>query len=219
VVYRLDRTTYDALIASEVPREISGEWLARLPHDVIYVETPGLLMHVSLTDRVPMAGVWVTTWHDDLAIVMQALDGRTSQCILPLDRSVGAMINHWLSQLASEHEVSLLARQRANNEMHDTIAPIITMTMYIVSVLSQEPQDRVVSGEGIQIHEIGHEIGAAIRADQSDSRAYAPHIRRAHWHTYLTGPRSSPTPVLRWMPPMAIGAEYTASTTPRIVHV
>lgn len=34
-----------------------------------------------------------------------------------------------------------------------------------------------------------------------------PHIRRAHWHTYLTGPRDRPQKaVLKWLPPVPVGA-------------
>ncbi len=61
----------------------------------------------------------------------------------------------------------------------------------------------------------GYRIGATLRlARGSPSEpgggthaSPRPHIRRAHWHTYLTGPRSKPQkPVLKWLPPVPIGA-------------
>lgn len=68
---------------------------------------------------------------------------------------------------------------------------------------------------------VGHRIGASLRlaAGGGEGRAGAgaggamerssprPHIRRAHWHTYLTGPRDRPQkPVLKWLPPTPVGA-------------
>jgi hypothetical protein len=65
--------------------------------------------------------------------------------------------------------------------------------------------------------EVGYRIGAAI----GDARARAaagersaelragprPHIRRAHWHLYWTGPRdAAQTPRLHWLAPMPINA-------------
>ena len=61
----------------------------------------------------------------------------------------------------------------------------------------------------------GYRIGATLRLAGSSSSepgegthaSPRPHIRRAHWHTYLTGPRSKPQkPVLKWLPPVPVGA-------------
>lgn len=61
----------------------------------------------------------------------------------------------------------------------------------------------------------GYRIGATLRLAGSGSSepgegthtSPRPHIRRAHWHTYLTGPRDRPQkPVLKWLPPVPVGA-------------
>lgn len=64
----------------------------------------------------------------------------------------------------------------------------------------------------------GYRIGASLRLAEGGSAAGEstretgrasprPHIRRAHWHTYWTGPRSRPQkPVLKWLPPVPVGA-------------
>ena len=39
----------------------------------------------------------------------------------------------------------------------------------------------------------------------------APHIRKAHWHTYWTGPRKDPNkrrPILKWIPPTPVGFSW-----------
>jgi len=67
--------------------------------------------------------------------------------------------------------------------------------------------------------DVGFRVGAALRAARAaDSHTFAtddepvghrrspvPHLRRAHWHLYWTGPRQgSRTPVLRWIPPVVV---------------
>jgi len=65
--------------------------------------------------------------------------------------------------------------------------------------------------------DVGVRMGAAIRraraATTSEDRGGThasprPHIRRAHWHTFWTGPRKDSEkrkPVLKWLSPMLIG--------------
>jgi hypothetical protein len=76
--------------------------------------------------------------------------------------------------------------------------------------------------------DVGVRIGAAIRRAQERetsgdhmtgerSRPRA-HIRRAHWATYWTGPRSDQqTPVLRWLPPIPINVD-SVEALPATVH-
>ncbi|MGM0760818.1 MAG: hypothetical protein ACQEUB_14130 [Thermodesulfobacteriota bacterium] len=54
-----------------------------------------------------------------------------------------------------------------------------------------------------QVREIGQGQGY-----DDDRSSPAPYIRRAHRHTYWTGPRRDPEkrlPVLRWVPPTPVG--------------
>ncbi len=65
--------------------------------------------------------------------------------------------------------------------------------------------------------EVGYHIGAALRRGQEAERGPAeggtharprPHVRRAHWATYWTGPKSAPQKrVLRWLHPVLVAAE------------
>lgn len=71
-----------------------------------------------------------------------------------------------------------------------------------------------------QVQQVGVRIGAALRSarqtaaaasprspEDGTSRRVAPHMRRAHFHTYWTGPRTSEQiPTVRWLPPLPIGA-------------
>jgi hypothetical protein len=52
-------------------------------------------------------------------------------------------------------------------------------------------------------------------------RGPAPHIRRAHWHTFWTGPRNGAPrkPALKWIPPIPVAfREFQPDTLPAVVH-
>ncbi len=61
---------------------------------------------------------------------------------------------------------------------------------------------------------VGRKTGDALRAARKqvhshDGRGVTPHIRRAHWHGFWTGPRKGPQAadqkfVLRWLPPIFV---------------
>ena len=74
---------------------------------------------------------------------------------------------------------------------------------------------------------VGHRIGASLRLATGSSStgsggAHAsprPHVRRAHWHSFWTGPKNDPEkrkPVLKWLPPVPVGAGEIVPTIRRV---
>jgi hypothetical protein len=67
-------------------------------------------------------------------------------------------------------------------------------------------------GSNLEIHDLGIRIGAALRTHRTASgnatgtgNPVTPHVRRAHWHRFWTGPRDGErTLVLRWLPPIPV---------------
>ncbi len=62
-------------------------------------------------------------------------------------------------------------------------------------------------------HNAGPQAGDPPRNTQR--RSPRPHIRRAHWHTFWTGPRRDPsarTPVVKWVPPTTVGGDQIVAT-------
>jgi len=65
-------------------------------------------------------------------------------------------------------------------------------------------------------HEVGYRIGADLRAyerqkaathQHTDGGTVRPHMRRAHWHHFWTGPRDGERQlVLKWIAPVVVGA-------------
>lgn len=77
------------------------------------------------------------------------------------------------------------------------------------------------------ILEVGWRLGAQLAASRTAGEptddhgapagsGVAPHLRRAHWHSYWTGPRSDPDArelVLRWVAPTLVAAQDAAVPT------
>lgn len=81
---------------------------------------------------------------------------------------------------------------------------------------------------GTKVWTVGERMGAALRrARSAEQREGAPqgersaprgHVRRAHWHTFLTGPRDQERRrVLRWLPPIPVNLD-TDTERPAVTH-
>jgi len=95
--------------------------------------------------------------------------------------------------------------------------------------------ERIMAANEPQVYEVAYRIGAALRLAK-DAAAHAaaggshasprPHIRRAHWHSYWTGPMASLTKeqpterklVLKWVAPIAVCAGTTDDTIIPTIH-
>jgi len=77
---------------------------------------------------------------------------------------------------------------------------------------------KLIPAPGPRIWEAGFRFGRVLRGAYAAAQPQArgkgtpkrPHVRRAHWHGYWTGPRSKPEErrlELRWLPPILVGAK------------
>jgi len=113
--------------------------------------------------------------------------------------------------------------------VYECFKKILSLILYLCSIGS-EIQDRPSSEKKpMQIHgalpekpriaDVGLRIGSAIRSyrieqAKQDSeavrtgRTLSPHIRRAHWHHFWTGPmHESRTLILKWIPPIPVNLD------------
>lgn len=91
----------------------------------------------------------------------------------------------------------------------------------------------VIVPENVRYWEVGARIGAALRTARQDAKPATepaateptgterqrprPHWRRAHWHTYLSGPRDGERVArLKWLPPIAVGLD--GQPLPAVIH-
>lgn len=73
---------------------------------------------------------------------------------------------------------------------------------------------------------VGYKVGAALRAYKKNNHASskgagktkAPHIRRAHFHTYRCGPGRAESRV-KWLPPIPVNATTQEAEVPTVIGV
>lgn len=107
------------------------------------------------------------------------------------------------------------------------LSPLISLVLYLCSDTADWGQDspknpqmvktkkglRIFPASQPRVWDVGVRIGAEIRSAQSSSQELAepagyhagprPHLRRAHWHTYLTGAARRKR-VLKWLHPILV---------------
>jgi len=125
----------------------------------------------------------------------------------------------------------------------DVIAPFLQLVLYLCAenvdmpVIPAHPNTRVrMSGQvdvpkEAHIWTVGERIGASIRKyrneevrrslDKKLDGTHAnprPHIRRAHWHHFWTGPKTGEQKlILRWLPPIPVGYD-DEQDGPVVIH-
>lgn len=78
---------------------------------------------------------------------------------------------------------------------------------------------RIFPAKGPKHYKLGYRIGEFLTQSKKNftstetgfGSSKVAHIRRAHWHTYWTGPKKEPgkqKPVLRWIPPIPVGFQW-----------
>lgn len=251
-IYRIDQTLLDALLDTPLNDEIPIDVLMRMPEWCIYLELPDVLTPAGpaqgvwvfmepshlLTDRPVFLCMLFDTERD---IARSLENGAMYPCCIRLG---GESISQALAQTFNAAPPELDALKAA-------VTPVISILLYLcaqnaeitcrgVDACPVRPMAVRTRRHGIRIFpppaptvwNLGYRLGAALRAARPRSfddqepglgRRVIPHIRRAHWHTILSGPRKDLPPEarrreLRWMPPVAVnldmGAELIATVKP-----
>ena len=159
-----------------------------------------------------------------------------------LEQSIRAVEAEW----QDNHEAGLVTHAPGGRfaEGARRLSPLIALLLYLCAddaeigdgtTWPQQPQPtktkhgwRLFPAAAPTMWDVGVRIGAAIRrthereASERDAAGQRsrprPHIRRAHWATYWTGPRSGEqTAVLRWLPPIPVNVD-DVETLPATVH-
>lgn len=160
-----------------------------------------------------------------------------------LDEALEETLNESEKQAKAAGLGSLFSKG-ARETLKEILPPLLSLVLYICSQqeftrrgtedIPANPQPkktkkgwRVFPADGPLEWDVGVRIGAALRqAYQSEQsggdglptgRQVRPHVRRAHWHTFVSGPRiaedGSDIPAdkrkrsLKWIPPIAVNVD------------
>ncbi len=159
-------------------------------------------------------------------------------------RATGDVAKRRMQQIIGLHPaVTGLLNEDLYRQLQHDLAPILSLLLYLCAddadyerpprLKTARPralgkQRIAVIPENVRYWDVGARVGAALRtardaalpssADQPESTDRAkpqPHGRRAHWHTFWTGPLDSErTAQVKWLPPIAIGLD--SATVPTV---
>ncbi len=145
-----------------------------------------------------------------------------------VDRVIGSGAEQAAKEGAAADLRALTEAARYSERIAKTLAPLISLVLYLCSdrpdwdLEAPKNPPAVKTKHGLRtlpvpqprVWDVGVRIGAAIHAAQSSSSAPSSgthagpraHIRRAHWHTYLTGTGRAKH-VLKWLHPILVKAD------------
>ena len=253
-IYRFDPDLYSALIATPLHGALPVDLLHRLPDWCVYIETPSIIVDGMRADGAFVYLDWdVTTEKEELRILLDAQEAWPQLIPVPvplapkttLEESLAMMVESAKIQAAqSKDDLEGLAKTLARD-----VAPIISLALYLCSdapdVQDQagntlpraKPTPKKIKG-GVRLfaavrHTVwnaGKKLGKILRQSRDhrpseDGRqATTPHVRRAHWHTFITGEgsRRDPSkaiPVLRWIHPVLVGVSDKTGIGATVKHV
>lgn len=144
-------------------------------------------------------------------------------------------IQESLDYIYNSNNTPELKDKDANNELKQLMTKSLQMVLYILSINTDVEEDReqkkiyrpvkdikAVKNRYSEVRkwDVGFRIGQAIRANkeriaQEHSQTHVgshsskrPHMRRGHWHSFWTGPKTGERSiVVKWIPPIFIGAK------------
>ena len=224
-IYRFDPDLFAALVDTPLTGDLPCDLFYRLPEWCVYVETPGLRWLDS-----ELYGFFAhLEWdaNDGRAELRLLIDSATMLLPLPLHLgswTLNEAVNRMMTEAAKYAPIS--KQDTAQPAILKHLPALISLLLYLCSENADLPSRpanpqpkrtkhgwRRFAPAKTRVWEVGVRLGAALRNAHTGSTpgggAHArprPHIRRAHWHTYLVGEGRTQRR-LKWLPPMAVAVE------------
>ena len=220
-IYQVDEDLSKSLLETELPDKIPSDVLLKLPEWAIYVELPNIDICGT-----KLIGFWAhLDWTEE--------DGgtdRLSMIILTSEHSFQPISIPLDGQSIAEH-ASNYCKNAVSIDYYNSIFKIAIS--YLLYICSQDPEItneqkpnsapsktyckasknglRIIPAPRPKFWKVGTEIGNKIRAQRhqthTTSTKRSPHLRRAHWHGYWTGPRSDPNFAYKWLHPIFVNPQ------------
>lgn len=243
-IYRFDPAVYAAIVETPVDGDVPHEILYRLPEWCVYVETPdmqvagdvvhGFFAHLEHDIATGRPELRLLIDADSMLLPIPVHLGPWS-----LEESLRRMVS-----TASAHAVELGMGEAPADllpAIQARVGPMVSLLLYLCSQNAEigdgkrmpanpEPKRtkrgwRLFPADRPTAWDVGVRLGAALRAAYRQAETGGdvghagprPHIRRAHWHGFRSGPMKradgSDIPAherkydLRWLPPIAVNLD------------
>jgi len=153
----------------------------------------------------------------------------------------GVPVSDQLAKGMAEIERDPAKLQESVEGVLSDVGPLLSLTLYLCAEdreLDPEPPPtpqesgtkrgpRFFAAHSPRLVGVGLRLGARLREARARARGdrhdeggtVLPHLRRAHWHTYLYGSRSGPRERrLRWVHPTLVNEHARAEDAPAVLH-
>lgn len=244
-VYRFDQTVAEHLISTTNDSDLPSNILFALPEWCLYIETPpscfmleerihGFFVHLDFNPKNNSNHLKLLIDTDNQLLPL-SFEIKESTNIL---QQVNAMIASYCSKNAPLW-LSYCTPVDFALKLTQAISPCISLLLYLCSENSDISGDktrftsrikptliktnkglRMFAAPGVTIWHVADSLGNKIReyhtvGNGSSHESPRPHIRKAHWHTFLTGPKNNMqrSIILHWIPPLPINISKACSLT------
>ena len=231
-IYRIDPTLYQDLINTRLTGEIPVDVLRHMPEWCVYITTPGMTVPSPGGRQKAVVGLWYWLDGEPLELRIGIDVGRPppiSNMRVPVKGL--ALEKQAFIQASTKEALSADYNDSGRAWLSSAISLILFICTQAEEIQSEggpaNPQLRktrrgnikMFAANGPTIWNVGVRLGTALRAayarldaesshDTGGGQSVRPHVRRAHWHTFLTGPRDGERRrSLRWLPPIPVGIE------------
>ena len=245
-VYRFDPALYDAVRETPVSGDLPHEILYRLPEWCVYIETPELTFGNAPLFGVFAHQEWdANSGRPELRLLMDAGNDLAPLALhlgpWSLLESIHRMVDAAAVQATLAGTV-LSGRSEVVAFTHAQIEPIVSLLLYLCSEAGEIGDGerrpamplpkrtksgwRMFPADKPTTWDVGVRLGAALRrayhAEETGTKGSThagprPHIRRAHWHGFRSGPtkRGDGTDIstterrlaVRWLPPIPVNVD------------
>jgi hypothetical protein len=244
-IYRFDADLYNTLTSQTLDGNLPCDVLKRLPEWCVYIETiPD--KETAKAGKPYIVGFWCHLEKDqndgreELRFVFFWNNGNLTQLPIHLgDWSLDKGIKKFLKE--AKKQASRVGKTiSAKPDGMPNPSPYIQLVLYLCAdnadlpAVPQHPKTRVrQSGQADvarrpRVWDVGLRIGSSIRRyrnQQVGGTGHAgthesprPHVRKAHWHHYWTGPKDGEHKlILHWLPPIPVNTDQEGDG-PAVVH-
>jgi hypothetical protein len=249
-IYRFDHSLQQALIDTPIDEQLPVDLLYHLPEWCVYLDIQEHPLILPSGDRIAGSFVhleWdANTGRTELRFVVDFIN---KWCPIPLhlkstfQESIAAAISESRLQ-ASRLSFPVSLPPPGESYYREITGPLISLLLYLCTdnaeirgagdgpkpAGSRYPAP-IKTNKGLRLFpavkpefwNVGFHLGKMIRDYQPQAGTHAsprPHIRRAHWHTFLSGPRTAKQKrALRWQPPIPVNVEMPADVIPTVRNV
>lgn len=229
-IYRLDPDLFTA-VAGTVPKgAMPTDVLQRLPEWSLYIETPGIQWLGSDLFGFFASLEWdANTGRSELRLLLDTEDNLTGIALHLGNWTITEAVDRFVGEAQKQGQIAGIKLDVPTAGVVDiasAVYPLISLLLYVCSNGVDYPDTyrparakptrtkkgwRLFPAAKPHVWRLGEKTGDAIRQAQTasgDRKGPAPHIRRAHWHGYWTGPRDGDRQFdLQWLPPTVVAAD------------